>query len=575
MNRARWNRVFDGLCYVALTILVWGVNALQRGPWQDDIQALYQAFWRSTAPFRYLFAPDVGPLRRLTVIPSAIAYATPHPIWALQIMCAAIWLTQGLFAGWIVGLLLPGRRRIQFLVVCLTLTATSDLTTGSMITLGYQVGATLLLAALGCALVWIERGRMAALFGSVILLLSSLLTMDVAIPALPFLVMLFVGLGIAGVDREAWRRIKRRPWTVISTVPGRRVIGLLLGWGTIVIPIAIAEWVFLHDPASYASVALVPIPKATLIERAIKLWLVNFAPWLWAFARPGWWIRPARIIRVRWMAAGALLAVSIFLARLRTRKDDPELNDGLRSVLLAALFVMMAFAANAAYAFVQFSEVIYRTQILSRIWASIAIGIFAAWVGTRGKPVVRWSAIAVVTGFVFFGTWGGIERQDYFLSVWRWHQRELTSILNAAPALSPDTAVILRGTPPSGRYLATEADYLAGSWLRLLYQAPALQTLRLNPQRGTGCKSVADGLECWTEGQGDCVANQTCVPLRVRLDHLVLMDYDGKSGTYQLVPSLAHDPLVTGHENDAGQYNPGNRVLHRPWTVLQRRLLLK
>jgi hypothetical protein len=111
-NRARWNALHDGLCYAALAILVWGVNALQRGLWQDDVHAMGQAFRRSLRIhyFSALFHPDVSPLRTLTIVPSAIANATPQPIWALQVLSGAIWLALGLLAGWIVRLLLPGRR---------------------------------------------------------------------------------------------------------------------------------------------------------------------------------------------------------------------------------------------------------------------------------------------------------------------------------------------------------------------------------------------------------------------------------------------------------------------------------
>src|SRR5258708_38050802 len=196
MHRARWSKLLDGLSYVALTILVWGVNALQRGLWQDDVQALGEAFQRSYHPFRALFTPDASPLRRLTLLPSAIAYATPYPIWALHGLCAAIWLAHGLLAGWIVSLLLPGRRWTRFAVVCLTLTATSDFTAGSMVGLAYNVAAVLLLAAVVFALLWLDHGRIVAPFlvlpASAILLLCSLLTMDVALPAVPFLALLFV-----------------------------------------------------------------------------------------------------------------------------------------------------------------------------------------------------------------------------------------------------------------------------------------------------------------------------------------------------------------------------------------------
>src|SRR5258708_4556706 len=200
MHRARWSRLLDGLSYVPLTILVWGVNALQRGLWQDDVQALGEAFQRSLHHhwFRDLFAPSASPLRRLTLLPSAIAYATPYPIWALHVLCAAIWLAHGLLAGWIVSLLLPGRRWTRFAVVCLTLTATSDFTAGSMVALAYNVAAPFLLAALVLALPWLDRGRIVAPFlvlpASAILLLCSLLTMDVALPAVPFLALPFASV---------------------------------------------------------------------------------------------------------------------------------------------------------------------------------------------------------------------------------------------------------------------------------------------------------------------------------------------------------------------------------------------
>jgi hypothetical protein len=577
MSRARWNVVLDGLCYVALTILVWGLNALQRGMWQDDVVPLAQAFQRSGS-LSALFAPEVGPLRRLTVLPSAIAYATPHPVWALQILCAAIWLAQGLLAGWIAGLLLPGRPRTRFLVVCLTLTATSDLTTGSMLTLGYNFAALQLLLAAGCALVWLRSGRIAlrivALAASAILLLCSLLTMDVAVPAIPFLVLLFILLG-AGAARTEIRARNIGRWTTGAAGPARRVAILLIAWAIVVIPIAIAEWAFLHDPTSYAAVALIPISKRMFVGRAFMLWLVNFTPWKWAFARPAWWTRPAPVIPAVWMAAGSLVVTSLFLLRFRAKNADTGPENGRRSVLLAGLFVTMALAANAAYALVQGSEIWYRTQILSRVWASMAIGILAGWAMTR-KPVLRWLAYAVVTAFVFFGAWGGFERQDYFLAVWRWHQHELTSILNTAPALRPGTAIILRGTPPPGRYLATEADYLARCWLVLLYENRDLQTMRLNPSRGTGCVSGTDGgLDCWLEGQAACFAAKTCEPFRVRLDSLVLMDYDAATASYHLVPSLRNDPLLLGHEANAGLYHPEKRILLRPRTVRQRRLLLE
>jgi hypothetical protein len=553
-NRARWSALHDGLCYAALAILVWGVNALQRGLWQDDVQAMGEAFRRSLRSHYIIavFSPNDSPLRRLTVLPFAIANVTPQPIWALQVLSGAVWLALGLLAGWIVGLLLPGRRWTRFVVVCLTLTATSDLMTGSMVMLAYNVAALLVLAAVGCALIWLARGRIVALAASSVLLACSLLTMEVALPAVPFLALLFVGFG-------GWH-------------PTPRLGGLLVAWGIVLVPIAIVELSFLRDPTSYAAVAMVA-PSKQVLERAIALWLDNFAPWRWPFARPDWYVRPSAVIPTAWMAAGSLLAASLFLLRVRTKTDDAGSEDDPRSVRLAVLFATMALAANAAYAFVWFSEIHYRTHILSRIWASIAIGILAGWAGMRG-PGLRWAASAIVTAFIFFGAWGGIERQDFFLASWREHQRELASILNAAPSLRPGTAVILRSATSSGRYLATEADYLTRHWLRLLYNDPELRTLRLNPERGSGCEPRAGGVDCWLEGDAKCLANRTCEPTRFQFADLVVMDYDPGSGTWHLVPSLKDDPLARGYESEAERYGPETRIVSQPWTLRQRRLLL-
>jgi hypothetical protein len=554
VTRARRSLLCDGFCYAALTILVWGANALQRGLWQDDVQAMGEAFRRSLRGdyFTALFAPDASPLRRLTVVPFAIANATPQPIWALQVLSAAVWLMHGLLAGWIVGLLLPGWRWTRFVVVCLTLTATSDLMTGSMVMLAYNVAVLLVLSAVGCALIWLGRGPIIALVASSILLAGSLLTMDVALPAVPFLVLLLVGFC-------GWHLT-------------RRLGGLLVAWAIVLVPIAIVELSFLHDPTGYAAMALVP-PSKHVLRTGIELWLDNFAPWRWPFARPEWYARPSAVIPTVWMATGSLLAAALFLMCARTKNDDAGSEDGSRSVRLAVLFATMALAANAAYSFVWLSDIHYRTHILSRVWASMAIGILAGWAGMR-RPDLRWATFGIVTAFVFFGTWGGIERQDFFLASWRGHQRELASILDAAPSLRPGTAVILRSPATSGRYLATEADYLTKHWLRLLYDDWQLRTMRLNSERGSGCEPAAGAIECWLEGQAGCFADKTCAPTRFQFEDLVLMDYDPNSGTWHLVASLGDDPLARGYDSEAERYRPENRIVPQPWTLRQRRLLL-
>jgi putative Ca2+/H+ antiporter (TMEM165/GDT1 family) len=536
----------DVVCYVVLTILVWGVSAFRRGLWQDDVQALGLAFVRSHRSFWKLFGGDSSPLRRLTILPSALANVTPYPIEALQLMSAATWLAMGLLAGWIVSLLLPNQRLTRFLVICLTLTATSDYQTASMVPLAYNLAASSFLAALGCALLWLRDGKTWTLVASALLLASSLWNMDVGLPAVPFAVFLVVWI-------SAWR-------------PSKKLVVLLAVWAIVLIPVAIVEWSFLHDPNGYAARAIVTMPAGAVMRRAIKLWIENFTPWRWAFARPEWYPRPPAAISTTWMAVASFVAVAVFLLRAKTKEND---DAGTRAPALVLLFGLMALVANAAYASIQFSEIHYRTHILSRVWASAAIGIAIGWVLER-LPRARSLAWAVAVAFVFFGTWGGMERQDLYLSTWRQHQRELSSILTAAPSVSPGTAIILRsGTVPE-RYLATEADYLTGLWLRLLYDQPTMRALRLSPDRVSTCNAAAGGLECHPE----CSANQACPPARYPYDELVMMDYDRGSGTYHLVSSLRGDPIAQGHEADAVRYRPEARIERKPWTLRQRRLLL-
>ena len=376
-------------------------------------------------------------------------------------------------------------------------------------------------------------------------------TIEVGLPAIPFLAALFVYAG--------WRRSRRR------------VFVLLALWGIVLLPIGMVELAFLRNPKGYASVAIVHLSAGAFLAKTMALWTTNFMPWRWAFERPVWYAYSGAVIQPLWMAAASALGAAVILLRLRVKHDGPD-EDTRRALNLAALFAVMALAANAAYALVQFSDVHYRTHILSRTWASAAIGIFAGMAAR--VPRLRWPAHAVVAAFVCFGVWGGMERQDFFLGTWKRHQRELASILTAAPSIRPGTVIVLRGTARSGRLMATEADYLGRHWMRLLYNDPRVRTLRLDPSRGSGCNAESLGVRCWREGQAACVANGTCQPARFTFDSMIVLDYDPRSETYRLVRTLRDDPLARGAISDSERYRPEERIVSQAWTVRQRRLLL-
>jgi hypothetical protein len=544
----------DGALYGILLLLVWGLTVPLRGLWQDDTLLLRLARVYVGRGFMAALTPVGAPLRRLYSLPFRLALATPQPIWTLHLLYGVTWLGMALAAGWIAQQLLPGRRLTRFLAICLTLTGTSDYLTGNLTSLGYNVSAFMLLLAIGSSLRYVAGGSAGWIALSCATLAVSIWTIDVAIPALPFVPLLLFWRGGA----EAWRRI----------------LGVLSAAVLTLAPAVPVEWQFLHDPSSYAAVAMKPMHLHERLARALILWGENFAPWRWVYARPLWYPRPPAAIPLRAieLAAGVVTLWFAFRARQARNPDEPE--RAIPTLLLTAIFVVMTFAANAAYAGLQMAEIHYRTHILSRVWASLAVAILAGW-AMRRWPRFRTGFLLVPMVFVGFGVWGGLERQDLWVSTWRQHQKELLSIVTTAPALTPGTGIILRSAPTPGLYLATEAHYLAHCWLILLYDDPAIHALRITPSRGSGCRATPEGLNCWNEGQAECFAAGTCAADRFPYETLLIFDFDIGSGTWRLVSDPRGDPLLGGSAAALAGYRPAVRIVKRPLTPLQRALLLQ
>ena len=542
----------DGALYFALLLLVWGLTAPMRGLWQDDTLLLRLARTFQGRGFLAALTPVVAPLRRLYTLPSLLALATPQPIWTLHLLYGLTWLGQALAAGWIARLLLPRRPLIRFLAICLTLTATSDYLTGNLTSLGYSIAAFMLLLSAGCCLRSVTGGRAGWIGLACAAIAVSICTLDVALPAVPFLPLLLVWRG--GI--RAWRRI----------------LLVLSALAVTLAPAVLVEWHFLHDASGYAAVAMKPMPFVGRLARTASHWSENFAPWRWAFAHPIWYPRPPAAIPAWSMGLGASLAAAWFAVRARRARDPDPPERTPRMLLLAGLFAAMALVANAAYAGLQMAEIHYRTHILSRTWASLAIAVVTGW-AVQNWPRLRAGILVVPVLWVGLGTWGGLERQDLWVSTWRLHRKELLSIVTNAPALTPGTGLILRSAPTPDLYLATEADYLAMSWLVLLYDDPGIHALRLAPDRGTGCRATPEGLDCWHEQEAECFAAGTCAADRFPYEKLVIMDFDDRSGTWTLVSDPLGDSLLGG-PGAAAAYRPLDRVLRRPLTSRQRALLL-
>jgi hypothetical protein len=546
-------RTLKRALYVVLLLLVCWLPVPMRSLWQDDALLLRHARMRQGQGLEAALAPAGSPLRRLYALPYLVAIETTAVVWTLHLLHAAIWLGQALAAGWITRLLLPGARLTRFLVICLTLTASSDYLTANLTALGYNFGALLLLLAIGSSLRFVTGGTAGWVVIASISLAASLWTIDVAIPALPFIPLLLFWRG----GRAAWRRVA----CVVAAA------------GLAIAPALWAEWKFLHDPSGYAAVAVQPLAWTTRLYRTAMFWFDNFAPWRWVFARPIFYPRPPVVIPLWLIGMTGGLASFWFLLQSRSEADEQRTRT-LSILRLTAILGVMTLAANAAYASLQMAEIHYRTHIVSRIWASILVAAVLGW-AIQCSPRLRLAFLGVSVLFVGFGIWGGLERQDLWISTWRQHKEELRSIVRAAPALRPQTGIVLRGKPTPDRYVATEASYLATSWMVLLYDDPALPSMRIGPDRGADCRPTPAGLQCWEEGYQACTAAGTCPDQRYPYETLLLFDYDDEKGTWSLLTDPRGDPLLGGSPAALARYRPESRILKRPLSPRQRALLLE
>jgi hypothetical protein len=540
----------DGILYAYLTVLVWGLTAPWRGLWQDDTIYLSMMIRRRGDLMRTMFGAIGTPMRRLYGLPAWLASITPRPILTLHLLYGAFWVGHAFAAGWIVSMLLPRRPLIRFAAIVLTLTATSDYLTSNLTAIGYNFAILTLLLAIGSGLRFASRGGVGWLIASAVLLTVSVWTIDLAFTAIPFVP--FLLLLLPGASR-------------------RRSIVLLAACAVAILPAVIAEWMFLHDSSSYAAKAILPLTSQQLATRMTTLWLDNFTPWRWVFSRQLFGALPPLLMPRRIMAAlSACAAIAVFVCAQAQPRDEDRASK--RPLALIAVFCVMTFVCNAVYGRLHMADLHYRTHVMSRVWASLAIAIAVGWAAERW-PRARPAVLGALAVFVGLGAWGGLERQDLFLSTWQLHQRELLSILESVPALRGDPGIILRSGDTS-RYLATEAGYLSENWLVLLYDRKKVTCLRLTPKRGTGCRSTPSGLDCWRGFESASPSTGQMRTVHFDYDNVIVLDYDEAQNRYGLVQSLVNDPLGAGAGTAASAYQPERLIERRPLSANQRHLLL-
>jgi hypothetical protein len=532
--------------YVFLTLLVWGLFAADRGLFQDDAALLLWAQNHAHEPLRGVFSAAATPTRRLLGIPFILAYASGAPVLVLQALYGISWLLFGVALDALVRALFPARRGLALLAGALVLTATSDLLTNSLVALGYNLSALAFLAALVFAVRWVNGGGALSLLLAGLLVNASVFTTDGAAPAIALAPLLF--------------------WAARGRID-RRVLLATGFWAGVLLPYLALFLPFLLDPKSYASVAFVPLAPLDRAWSAFALVANNFLPWQWLFDRPVWGDAPPSVIPAWVYAVAALAGTFAFVPAARGAEAPGSATppgDSRREIAVLGAALLMVVVTNAAFSGVQFAEVFFRTHLVSRIPASLAVALGTSLLARRlRRPVL---ALAVPAVFVALGIAGGVERQDFYLSEWRRHRHELLSLLEDTPRLVPGTDVVLLMNASSPAFQATKAPYLAASWANLLWGPAVVSHAFLSfADQGTGCRAVDTGLACWASGEErDAMASGTSKGTVLPWDKLLLFDFDPGEWRYRVAASF---------DGSRPAYDPAARIAEGPPIPLARHLL--
>jgi hypothetical protein len=543
--------VLAAAAFVVVATATTGLTMFDRGLFQDDAQVLFRVFIADGGVWKKATLPLASPTRRLQSAPYAAALATPDPLLVLRVTNEALLLAIGVAAAALAQASLRAGRATALLAGVLTLSASSDWMTASMIGLGYDLAVLLHLIGLLGLIRWTESGRHGWLIVALTFGTASLWTIDAAATVHPFTPLL---AWLGARDRDARRRLR------LATV----------AWWACAAPYYVVFLRFLGDPASYAADAIVPSSWEDRLLRLGDLFAYNFRPWVWAFWRPQWYAPAGPEFSWRWRLGLAAVAAGVSAAAyLRLRQEDRQSDmsraaRASRLVGLAAVFLGFTMLANATFMAVHLAEFYYRTQLFSRVWASLALAAIAA-IGLDQGRVVRWLCGGAALATVGMGVLGGQERQAYFSSYWDRHQRELASIADLLRRLPPDATLVL-WRAADARFAATEAPYLARAWATLLSSDPTREcrTFLVSADRGTSCVPEDDALVC----RGD-VSPRCGVEIdrgtRAPYDRLVVMTYDPGAPAFRVERSLpaAFTPAGAPGAAAVGLYAPERLLIER------------
>ena len=530
-----------------LVLLAWtavGLLAGQRGIWQDEVQVMFRQFAASGAWWERVFLTAGTPARRLVGVPFRIGLWLGEPTGVLFAILTLGWLATGVLAHRLAARLWPSLPAAPFLAGALTLTATGDFFTASLVTLHYVLAIALSLLALLLLLDWGRAGGAVRLAAACVSIGVAFFFVDAPVTVYALGPLLLWATGVP------WRRI---------------AIGCT-AWYAAAIPYFAVVLPSLFDPTSYLVHATAPLAPSAWLARVADLVAYNLTPWRWAYARPLWFPREPGVLSTPLTVAlvgigAAAVAALVYWPRASAA---PAARPRAR---VAGVLALLAVAANGAYASVVLSEFYCRTHLLSRVWVALLAAAGLAWLVERGAAA-RGLVTAVAAVLVALGLRGGLERQDYYAGHWRRHRAELESLRAAAPGLAPDARVVLR-VPPHDGFTAVDAGYLARAWMVLLHADPTLEcrVVLWADGRPNRCEPAPGGLVCRGERSPDCVRREGSDEDRVPIEKLVWIDYDPVARRFARRDTLAppFDALRA--------YDPSRLVVEREPPEIARILL--
>ncbi|HEX5855863.1 MAG TPA: hypothetical protein VFZ57_09600 [Thermoanaerobaculia bacterium] len=527
--------------WALLTLLVWGLFAFDRGLFQDDVSILsfYQQTRLSPGLPATLWAPMGTPTRALLGLPFFLALATGQPVLFLQLFYGCVWFATGWAAARLTKSLFPGASRTAWLAGALTVTATSDMLTNSLVATGYNVCVLLALLALDSGVRFVRGARPAWLVCALACALGAVYTVDGASVALALAPLLFL--------------VAAGGFTARALFAGA-------AWCAALAPYGLTMLASLRDPSTYLVLATRSLSPVERLTRTFILAANNVLPWQWALDRPPFGEPPPHVLPPWLAVAAAVGGLAILRHGLRHAGEDEEAEGAPRRGLVLAWLIAAALLSNAAFAAVQFSEIFYRTHVLTRVLTSAVI----AWAAGRllaRRDRGRFLGGALAGTFLACGVAGGIERQDYYLSISRRHRAELGSIVAQVPRARPDTDLLLV-LPSYPGFQAMKVTYLARRWLTLLYPDPDFRpSLFLwSSNAGTACEAEPGGFRCLEAEERSCFTAGTCPGRKLAWAKTIVLTYDPAESRFTLEDEIP-EILLGGKAGPGDSYRPRTLVL--------------